>query len=402
MTDNQKMYAMYVIGEVESNWNWASVNYNDPITIGMMQWYGTRAAELLNRCRNEDSAGYAMLSTSLRQKVESVPWESSAWNGTYLTRDEGSSWANIATRAENHSIQQDQFINDDIPAYIKTLTSWGITEDNVKTMIFCMSMYHQGPKYCGQVIATVGNSDLDTMWRTCLNNAVLGKYANRYNTVHSRLASWDGESAPPDFGQTTTPGSSNPGGDAGGNGGVVTQQTGITAIREDGDHLIIYGQDFPNGLLAVRNVGREWIPAENSAKAPPTGGTGTPGGGSGGGTPSDEITRMFKLWAANEKKWAYGQGAGRLNPPQSGYSDCSGCIWWAINSIDPDKAKNIGTWTGAMVSNGTEIGRGTDCANLPLDKMIPGDIILLEWGYENYAFNDGNSHVEWYTGNNNT
>ena len=33
-------YAMYVIGEVESNWNWQSVNYNDPITIGMMQWYG--------------------------------------------------------------------------------------------------------------------------------------------------------------------------------------------------------------------------------------------------------------------------------------------------------------------------------------------------------------------------
>lgn len=40
-------YAMYVIGEVESNWNWTAVNYNDPITIGMMQWYGTRAAALL-------------------------------------------------------------------------------------------------------------------------------------------------------------------------------------------------------------------------------------------------------------------------------------------------------------------------------------------------------------------
>ena len=38
LTDSQKLYAMYVIGEVESHWNWGSVNYSDPITLGMMQW----------------------------------------------------------------------------------------------------------------------------------------------------------------------------------------------------------------------------------------------------------------------------------------------------------------------------------------------------------------------------
>lgn len=407
MTDNQKMYAMYVIGEVESNWNWASVNYSDPITLGMMQWYGTRAAALLNRCKNEDPVGYAMLAASLRSSVDSVPATSGSWNGRYLTRDEGNSWAAIAMRPENHSIQQNQFIQDDIPAYISVLTSWGITEDNVKTMIFCMSMYHQGPKYCGQVVATVGNSDLDTMWRTCLNNSVLGRYKNRYNTVHSRLAAWDGNSAPPDFGQTSgsSGGGTQPGGDAGSNGGTVVKQSGIKSIRLDGDHLIIYGDNFPKGLLAVHNVGREWIPSKSSTDAPQPGGTGTPGGGNDGGnspTPSDEIGRMFALWKQNEKKWRYGQGAGRLNPPQSGYSDCSGCIWWAINSINPEKAKSIGTWTGTMATNGQEIARGTDCATLPLDKMLPGDIILLEWDNVNYAFNDGNSHVEWYTGNNNT
>ena len=52
---------MYVIGEVESNWNWTAVNYNDPITIGMMQWYGTRAAALLNRVKNEMPTAYGQL-----------------------------------------------------------------------------------------------------------------------------------------------------------------------------------------------------------------------------------------------------------------------------------------------------------------------------------------------------
>lgn len=56
---NQSLYAMYVIGKVESNNNWSSVNFHDPITIGMMQWYGTRAYGLLNRGRSADPTGWS-------------------------------------------------------------------------------------------------------------------------------------------------------------------------------------------------------------------------------------------------------------------------------------------------------------------------------------------------------
>lgn len=402
MTDNQKLFAMYAIGQVESNWNWQAVNYNDPITIGMMQWYGTRAAGLLNRLKTEDPTAYALLAQSLQNSVNSIDQSNGWWNSRYLTRSEGNSWASAAARPDVHKIQQNQFIQGDIPAYINVLTSWGLTEDNVKTMIFAMSMYHQGPRYAGQVIATVGNTDLDTMWRTCLNHSVLGQYANRYDTVHATLAAWDGVSGPPDFGQEGGS-SSTPGGDAGAGGaGIVTQKSGISTIRLTGDQLIVYSKDFPDGLVCTHNVGDEWIPTQNSAKVPQSGGSGTTTPPTDGGASGEEVARMQQLWFDNANKWEYGQGAGRLNPPQSGYSDCSGCIWWAINSIDPDKAKNIGTWTGAMANNGVEIARGTDCATLPLNNMMRGDIILLEWGYQNYAFNDGSSHVEWYTGNGQT
>ena len=70
LTAAQRLYCMYVIGTVESNCTWTSVNYSDPITVGMMQWYGTRAAGLLNRMQAEDSAGYAMLAESLRTDLE--------------------------------------------------------------------------------------------------------------------------------------------------------------------------------------------------------------------------------------------------------------------------------------------------------------------------------------------
>lgn len=119
-----------------------------------------------------------------------------------------------------------------------------------------------------------------------------------------------------------------------------------------------------------------------------------------GSAGSKDFQKMFKLWRDNEKKWRYGQGGGRLNPPSSGYSDCSACIWWAIHSVRPDIAKHVGAWTGAMATSGKEIARGTASTPIDTSKLKPGDIVLVEWKHVNYAFNDGSSHVEWYVGNN--
>ena len=42
-----KKLAIKVIGTVESNLKYDAIYYVDPITVGIMQWYGTRAANLL-------------------------------------------------------------------------------------------------------------------------------------------------------------------------------------------------------------------------------------------------------------------------------------------------------------------------------------------------------------------
>ena len=54
-----KKVAVKAIGQVESSMNYAAINYNDPITVGLAQWYGTRAAAILNRMRVAHSAEYA-------------------------------------------------------------------------------------------------------------------------------------------------------------------------------------------------------------------------------------------------------------------------------------------------------------------------------------------------------
>lgn len=403
LTENQQLFAMYVIGEVESNWDWTGVYYVDPITIGMMQWYGTRAAGLLNRIKKEDEEGYKLLASSLRSSLDSYGASNAYWNTRYLSQTEGASWQKCADRDENHVIQQNQFF-EDLDNYVGVLTGWGCkidTPEHVKAFIFCCVMYHQGPLYAGQVIRGVGGTDLERLHSGVLNNGVLGQYTNRYNTAYNRLSKWDGESAPPDFGQVGGgPGGGN--GHTGSNSGTGTEQINsqIKYIRANGSQLIVYGKDNENGLICYKSANGFWYPQRNSA-APDSPSKGdTSGSDSAGGGPAstDEIDKMIAWYKSHENDWYYSQGAGRLDPESSGYSDCSASIWAAINSVNPTKAKSIGTWTGAMRNNGKEIAKGVGGESVDISKLRKGDILLIEWGYVNYNFDDGSSHVEWYVG----
>ena len=379
-------YAMYVIGEVESNWNWTAVNYNDPITIGMMQWYGTRAAALLNRVKNEMPTAYGQLAASLRSDIESHDAGSAWWTSRYLNRDEGNSIITVFQEKENHVIQENQAIVD-FEGYITTLEKWGMSQSYPKPLIFAMSMYHQSPASAGQVIATAGGSaDLDRIYTVCMNHGVLGQYRNRYNTVYQRLKDWDGESNPPDFGQSgdvdTTPGGNNP--------GISTEESKLGYIIQNGDTLILYGRDeYEKGVIFYPASGQVWINGYN-ANGTDIGGGNEGGGSESGSEAQNAICELYRSWL---DRFAYSQGAGRLDPISSGYGDCSSTVWFAYQQI---AGIDVGTWTGAMAGKGTKIASGYSGDNLPIEDMEPADLVLIMWNGWNGSFD----HVELYMGNN--
>lgn len=379
-------YAMYVIGEVESNWDWTSVNYNDPITIGMMQWYGTRAAALLNRVKDEMPAAYVQLAASLRSDIESHDAGSAWWTSRYLNRDEGNSIISVFQEKENHVIQENQAIVD-FEGYITTLENWGMSQSYPKPLIFAMSMYHQSPASAGQVIATAGGSaDLDRIYTVCMNHGVLGQYRNRYNTVYQRLKDWDGESNPPDFGQSgdvdTTPGGNNP--------GISTEESKLGYIIQNGDTLILYGRDeYEKGVIFYPASGQVWINGYN-ANGTDIGGGNEGGGSESGSEAQNAICELYRSWL---DRFAYSQGAGRLDPISSGYGDCSSTVWFAYQQV---AGIDVGTWTGAMAGKGTKIASGYSGDNLPIEDMEPADLVLIMWNGWNGSFD----HVELYMGNN--
>lgn len=379
-------YAMYVIGEVESNWNWTAVNYNDPITIGMMQWYGTRAAALLNRVKNEMPTAYGQLAASLRSDIESHDAGSAWWTSRYLNRDEGNSIISVFQKEENHVIQENQAIAD-FEGYIATLEGWGMSQSYPKPLIFAMSMYHQSPASAGQVIATAGGSaDLDRIYGVCMSHGVLGQYRNRYNTVYQRLKDWDGESNPPDFGQSgdvdTTPGGNTP--------GISTEKSKLGYIIQNGDTLILYGRDeYAKGVIFYPASGQVWINGYN-ANGTDIGGGNEGGGSESGSEAQNAICELYRTWL---DRFAYSQGAGRLDPISSGYGDCSSTVWFAYQQV---AGIDVGTWTGAMAGKGTKIASGYSGDNLPIEDMEPADLVLIMWNGWNGSFD----HVELYMGNN--
>lgn len=372
-------YAMYVIGEVESHWTWTAVNYNDPITIGIMQWYGTRAAALLNRVKDEQASAYQTLAASLRSSIESHAPTDTWWNSRELNREEGNSIVEVFSVDANHSIQENQAIAD-FTGYVNTLQDWGFSLDNPKPLIFAMAMYHQSPKSCSRVCQTAGGqSTLERIHSVCLNDSVLGAYPTRYNTVKARLDAWDGQSMPPDFGQN----GSEVGGGGGDSGGISTEAPRVEYVIQQGDSLVIYGSAWPNGLLCYKSQGQTWQPALY------TGGDQIAPDWTGGGASTD-VQKVVELYLSWVGRFAYSQGGGRLSPLTSGYGDCSSTIWYAYHEV---MGIDVGTWTGAMVGKGNEVASGTG-STLPISSMLPGDLVLVN-------FDRGNrpQHVEMYVGN---
>ena len=95
---------------------------------------------------------------------------------------------------------------------------------------------------------------------------------------------------------------------------------------------------------------------------------------------------------ANQEKWDYSQGAGRLNPFASGYTDCSGATYLAYLQTSGLK---IGTYTTPQSSFGQLITTNREQIRAGIG-LLPGDLIF----YRNYVragwpYN----HVEMYTGN---
>lgn len=364
---NQSLYAMYVIGRVESNNSWTAVNYTDPITLGMMQWYGTRAYGLLNRGRGSDPAGWGAFKAAAPSLASQVETNSVAWNTRYVTRAEGDAWVAWAQRKENHAFQEAQW-DEDYAAYSRICDDYGFPAANIRERVFWMCAYHQSPVSAIRVLGSVSaTANLDLLHSATLNDGVLGQYPSRYNTAYDMLKGWDGQSAPPDFGQSGQS-STTPGGNAPTISGTPDRTSWIH-VRQD----TIYLYDGDKTRTFYHSSAQNYI--EKFSKGTPVDTSGQTGGGTPPTPGSGKGAEVVEWVRQRIGRYAYSQGGGRLNPDSTGYTDCSGLWWRAYMDVT---GVDVGTWTGQMAGKGSPVASNTDSTiQAAIPKVKAGDLLLL-------------------------
>lgn len=374
---------MYVIGTVESNCDWGACNYVDAITMGIMQWYGNRARNLLERGRTADPNGWTTFAAAAPTLAQQVQANNINWASRYLSTAEGNAWKAWAQRNENHAFQEAQW-KADWDGYQATMDGYGFPSKNVKERIMWACAYHQSPAQAQRVLASCSaTATLELIYTTILADGVLGQYRNRYTTAYNLLTAWDGASAPPDFGQTSEP-SKTPGGD---HPGIDGKPSSTSWIQLQGDNLIYH--DGESIAFFVKSSAQTWVHRFTESTKPSGGQT---GGGSSSGSGNKDAARVVEWLQSRIGKYAYSQGAGRLDPDSSGYGDCSSVCWRAYQDV---LGIDVGTWTGQMAGKGTRVCGSSDTSiSDAITKAQAADLLLLDWGVYTQAWD----HVEMFAG----
>lgn len=393
--DTAKKVAIKAIGTVESSMRYDSINYNDPITVGIAQWYGPRAADIIKKMGAAHATEFNGVASSLKSDLSSHG-NDSWWTNRWLSRTEGNSL--IPLLRAGAAVQDKQLV-EDLEGYFQAARNVGIDPNtNTDTFIYFCVMYHQGPRYAIRVMNRCGGgATLEGVHHACLNDGVLGKYPNRYNQAYTIIKNKDTSGvSTPGASQPQNPGNGGSGGatDGGSNAGSVTE------ITRDGSGCLYLKTS--SGLVTAHptNNHSRWIMPGNSvssggseANSNNAGGDATPGaGGGGGGGGAGTAAAVYKWMYDRRMKFAYRQAPGRLNPDQSGFGDCSSTIWRAYKDV---AGINVGTWTGDQYNRGREVmkGRGTPSAAQVAQWQV-ADIVVMSWGGA-YPHTD---HVEMYTG----
>lgn len=277
-TKSQYALVIRAIGTVESNLKYDAINYNDPITVGVAQWFGTRAAGLLKRIKSQKPAAWTGVQSAFNATLDRYSANSSYWNTYYLSSAAGESLRGVLNNAKD--IQDAQF-SDDIDSYLTVGRNWGLDPDNnFKAVAFWATVYHQSPLQSRNILQKVGTSPtLDEIYRATLNNPVVGAYRTRQDTVYRIIKA---------------------GVTSGDNGGGETDNEplpdqefeiaggSIKRISSEGDMLVVH--TTAGNILAYPSIANQWIPRKNEiggGKIIVPGDPGDPGdggddGGSGG------------------------------------------------------------------------------------------------------------------------
>ena len=390
--------AINTIALVESGGAYDAINYRDPITVGAMQWFGTRAAGILDRIR-EEGTGWVTTGAlaSLNNELDTYGTSNPRWAERWLTGDEGKALKPILR--QNHAVQNDQAI-DDINGYKDAAVRLGMDpEGNTNAVIFYCIMYHQTPARANRIVNAAGaKSSIDRIYSFCMNDGTFGQYRIRYTTALNTIKS----GTAPDIIDINDDDRPVPDGDgnnqteppAGNNGEQV--QSLVEHIRVQGDLLVVRTRDGKDLFAYPTTMGQYMLTGTTEGRGEPPKNDPEDTGIPDPPPPTGDVSERQKTvrdWAlAHLNTFTYTNDSRRVDIEASGAGDCSAFVRAAYS--------HVGVKLGLITSNQyTQGKRITSSLNFTESQLQVGDLIYIQWANPRWNSGKVTDHVEMYIGN---
>lgn len=386
-----KKVAIKAIGTVESNMKYDAINYRDPITVGIVQWYATRAANLLNKMTAAPE--WANVSQRLKDSLSTYSESNGAyWTERDLRKDEGESLRPLLRSTTGVQVQNAQIILD-FEDYRKAGNKLGLdAETNTPTFIYWCVMYHQSPRYARDILKVAGEKPtIARLHSLVLNHHWYKAFKTRFNQARAIIEAND-SSGIPDVGVDEAPDDPEDGETANDiNIGTEGERaTGdLRSIELIGSVLHVHYKNGATVIAQPTNTGKLWVPGVDTlpgtgpAIVAPTAPEADPDAAPDPTTPPDpnvpanvaaKRNAVVKWMADRENKFNYSQSGNRMNPDASGYGDCSSTVRRAYKDV---MGIEVGTYTVDQQNYGKQIFRGGKNQKPSLSLLEKGDLIFF-------------------------
>ena len=177
--------AVKIIVAQEGTYNSVSLDDNGALSVGMMQWHGPNAHDLMKSIRDRDPALARELlkGTTIYNELDQANY---TWNKRILASSEKTPVANFISSAIGKQ-QQDLFAENYMNDYITRAKNRGITSGGA-IIFYCDLAIQGGPGNANGVSNLItGTVTLDKIYQASLNHYVMGQYSSRRTKVYNSI-----------------------------------------------------------------------------------------------------------------------------------------------------------------------------------------------------------------------
>lgn len=168
-----------------SEGDYASVNRDDngAVSVGRIQWHGTRALKLLKKIIRQMGEADALyhVSDALCREILSAQ----SWSHRTLGEEEGYMLASLLSSECGRAVQ-DETARTDVEAYLTHAHTLGVTDE--AALIFIADIENQGGAAAARrIILAADGADIDALYRAASIDRVFKNYMTRRDRVYTRL-----------------------------------------------------------------------------------------------------------------------------------------------------------------------------------------------------------------------